>query len=229
MGRYDDDSTEDTGSTATADEAVDEAPDPSTQAKARKVIKRGWGNAEQVKSADSPFAQRLKIGEAPQIIKFLEEDPYTSYHQHWVERQGQKSFTCLRDFHDKGCPLCEAGDRPSARFAFNVALLSDNGDPIIKSYEVGPRIIDQLKNFHMNPSQGPLPKNYWAVSRTGKGPTSQTSHQMVKERDLAEDFNIEPLTEAQLDAVRKTAYDASIVSIPAYKTVKTIATEELGD
>lgn len=98
MGRFDDD--EDTGSVATRDDDAD-----LDRAQARRVIKRGWGNVDQTKQADSPYAQRLKIDDKPVIVKFLEDEPYTSYRQHWVERQGQKSFTCISDMHPQGCPL----------------------------------------------------------------------------------------------------------------------------
>jgi hypothetical protein len=219
MGRFDDD-TEDTGG------SIATAPDID-RTEARRVIKRGWGNVEQTKQADSPYAQRLKIDDKPVIIKFLEDEPYTSYRQHWIERQGQKSFTCIADMHPKGCPLCDAGHRPSARFAFNVALLSEDGDTTIKSYEVGPRVIDSLKNFHQDPRQGPLPKHYWAISRSGKGPTSQTNHQMVRDRDLEEEWNITPLTDDGLEQIKKQAYDASIVPIPNRETLVGIAAEEM--
>jgi len=219
MGRFDDD-TEDTGG------SIATAPDID-RTEARRVIKRGWGNVEQTKQADSPYAQRLKIDDKPVIIKFLEDEPYTSYRQHWVERQGQKSFTCISDMHPQGCPLCDAGHRPAARFAFNVALMTEDGDTTIKSYEVGPRVIDSLKNFHQDPRQGPLPKHYWAISRSGKGPTSQTNHQMVRDRDLEEEWNITPLTEDGLEQIKKQAYDASIVPIPNRETLVGIAAEEM--
>ncbi len=234
MGRYDDDDEAEAPKTTRRsrrgdDEDLDKAD--ATEAPAenvdRKRIQRGWGNAEQTKSADSPFAQRLKVTSDQQIIKFLEDDPYTSYRQHWIERQGQKSFTCISDIDPKGCPLCAAGERASARFAFNVVLLSEDGDPLIKSYEVGPRIIDQLKNFHQDPKMGPLPKHYWAVSKTGTKTTSQTNHQMVKESDLADDWEMDPLTDKEIADFKKHAYDASIVSIPTHKTLKGIAQEEL--
>jgi len=222
MGIFDEDDTEES--------SVATAPAPESdidRGAARRVIKRGWGNVEQTKQADSPYAQRLKIDEKPVIIKFLEDEPYTSYRQHWVERQGQKSFTCISDMHPQGCPLCDAGHRPAARFAFNVALMTEDGDTTIKSYEVGPRVIDSLKNLHQDPRQGPLSKHYWAVSRSGKGPTSQTNHQMVRERDLEEEWNIAPLTEDGLAQVVGQKYDETIVPIPNRKTLVEIAAEDM--
>jgi hypothetical protein len=228
MGKYDEDADEVTTKSSKYSDASEETTEERPAA-AGRVIKRGWGAAEETKSADSPFAQRLKVSSDAIVIKFLEDDPYTSYRQHWIERQGQKSFTCTSSIHSKGCPLCDAGDRPSARFCFNVALLISGEEPVLRSYEVGPRVVDTLKNFHQDPKMGPLPKHYWAVSKTGKAATSQTNHQMVKGVDLEEDWDLDPITDAQLAALKAKAYSADIVSIPSLKTLQQIAAEELGD
>lgn len=243
MGRYDDDEDIDD----VAEEATDEeAPAPrkarrsadeddeeedikALKANAGRVLKRGWGNAEKVKTADSPYAQNLKVSEEEVLVKFLEDDPYVSYRQHWInERQGQKSFTCISDLHEDGCPLCDAGHRPSSRFAFNVALLVEGEEPLLRSYEFGTRVIDQIKNFHQNAKTGPISKHYWAISRTGKKGSTQVSHQVVKERDLEEEWGMAPITEAQLAKLRKEAYTSEILYIPTRKQLTEIAAEDLG-
>ena len=203
------------------EEEVQERP-----ASAARVIRRGWGAAESVKNADSPYAQRLRVMEEPIVIKFLEDEPYASYRQHWIERSGQKSFTCIADIDPKGCPLCDAGSRPSTRFAFNVVLLSSDSEPTVKSYEVGPRVIDQLKNFHNDPRQGPLSKHFWAVSRSGKGATSATNHQLVKERDL-EEWGLPALTTDDVARLKRNAYSPDIIQIPTRKDLQQIALEDL--
>lgn len=195
-------------------------------ASAARVIRRGWGAAESVKNADSPYAQRLRVMEDPVVIKFLEDEPYASYRQHWIERSGQKSFTCIADIDPKGCPLCDAGSRPSTRFAFNVVLLSNDSEPTVKSYEVGPRVIDQLKNFHNDPRQGPLSKHFWAVSRSGKGATSATNHQLVKERDL-EEWGLPTITTDDIARLKRNAYSPDIIQIPSRKDLQQIALEDL--
>jgi hypothetical protein len=205
-------------------EDVEDAPAPS----GARVIRRGWGAADAVKHADSPFAQRLRLMDDPIVIKFLEDEPYASFRQHWIERSGQKSFTCIADIDPKGCPLCDAGSRPATRFAFNVVLLSSDSEPSVKSYEVGPRVIDQLKNFHNDPRQGPLSKHYWAVSRSGKGATSATNHQLIKDRDL-EEWGLDVLTDADVKSLRGKAYGPDIISIPSRKDLQQIALEDLDD
>lgn len=205
------------------EDAEEEAPATSA-----RVIRRGWGAAEAVKHADSPFAQRLRVTEDPIVIKFIEDEPYASFRQHWIERPGQKSFTCIADIDPKGCPLCDAGLRPSTRFAFNVILLSNDSEASVKSYEVGPRVIDQLKNFHNDPRQGPLSKHYWAVSRSGKGATSATNHQLVKDRDL-EEWGLEALSETDLKNLRSKSYGPEIIQIPTRKDLQQIVVDDLDD
>ena len=199
-------------------------PAPAQQASpaARRIIRSGWEGVSAVKTADSPYATRLRIEDEPIIVKFLSDEPYASWRQHWVERQGQKSFVCISEFDE--CPLCDAGNRPSIRIAFNVVLLASDGAHALRSYEVGPRVIDQLKNFHNDPRTGPLAKHYWAVSKTGKGATSATAHQLVRERDL-EEWGMNALTVDELNYWEEKAYTADIIQIPSRKDLLDVASE----
>lgn len=199
-------------------------PDTST----RKLIRGGWQQVDILKSADSQFAQRLKVSEDVQIIKFLDDEPFAAWHQHWVEREGQKSFICIRDLEERGCPLCETGNRPSQRIAFNVALLATGASPVVRSFEVGPRVVDQLRNLNKAPQTGPLTKHYWAVSRTGKGATTAYNLQAVRARDLAEEWKLEEITDSVMDKLREDKYDASIMKVPTYAELLGIASEDLG-
>jgi hypothetical protein len=106
MSRYDDEEEimEDAPVRNTKDlklvvEDAEDAPAPS----GARVIRRGWGAADAVKHADSPFAQRLRLMDDPIVIKFLEDEPYASFRQHWIERSGQKSFTCISDIDPLRC------------------------------------------------------------------------------------------------------------------------------
>jgi hypothetical protein len=194
----------------------------------RRVIRGGWEGVKQLKSdvSDSSYAQRLKVSEEPIIVKFLEAAPYAAYRQHWVERTGQKSFTCIGNIDPNGCPLCDSGNRPSNKFAFNVVLLAPGEEPVLRSYEVGSRAIDQLKNFNDDPRQGPLPKHYWAISRSGKGATTATNHQLVKARDLEEEWGVTELSESDLNHFLKSAYTDEIVPIPTRSSLLAICAED---
>lgn len=201
--------------------------DDDAPAQSKGRLRGGWDGVSKLKSTatDASYAQRLKISEEPIIIKFIEDAPYAAYRQHWVERSGQKSFTCIANLEAKGCPLCQSGNRPSSKFAFNVVLLTPDEEPVLRSYEVGSRVIDQLKNFNEDPRQGPLTKHYWAVSRSGKGPTTATNHQLVKARDLVEEWGVEDLDASLLSSFRKSAYTEDIIAIPSFKELMAIVSE----
>lgn len=202
------------------DEDEDEAPAKSPS----RIVRSGWGSADRTApTSGDDFAKRLKVTDEVQIIKFLEDEPYARFRQHWVERKGQMSFTCIADAGNS-CPLCDAGSRASWRFNFNVVLLTSGEEPVLRSYEVGARVIDQLKNFNDHPAMGPLPKHYWTVSKSGKGATTSTNHQMVKKDDL-NDWGIEALSKDSLEHFSSTAYTDEIIRTPSRKTLAEVALE----
>jgi hypothetical protein len=200
------------------------APEEST----RKLLRGGWQQVDVLKNADSQYAQRLKVSEEVQVVKFLDDEPFAAWHQHWVEREGQKSFVCLRDLEDRGCPLCETGNRPSQRIAFNIALLGIGAKPVVRSFEVGPRVVDQLRNLNKAPQTGPLTKHYWAVSRTGKGATTAYNLQAIRARDLQEEWKMDEIDEVLMSQLRETRYDATIMKVPTYADLLSVASEDLG-
>lgn len=226
MGRWDDDEQEFATPASGLTRKERSAESDFTEDTPRRVVRSGWGSSERsTSSGGEDFAKRLKVTEEIQIIKFLEDQPYARYRQHWVERSGQKSFTCIADIETgTTCPLCEAGNRPSWRFNFNVILLVAGEDPVLRSYEVGARVIDQLKNFNDHPAMGPLPKHYWTVSRSGKGATTSTNHQMVRSSDLGE-WGLKELTNEQLKNFNSQAYTDEIIRTPSRKTLANIALE----
>ena len=167
----------------------------------------------------------MKVSEESQVIKFIDDEPFAAWHQHWVERDGQKSFVCIRDLEERGCPICELGNRPSQRIAFNVVLLSIGATPVLRSLEVGPRVVDQLRNLNKAPQTGPLAKHYWAISRTGKGATTSYNLQVIRERDLSE-WKLEALTEETIAKLSQDKYDSSIIKVPTYAELLAIASED---
>lgn len=231
MGRWDNDFEDDEQeftdpSKVSNDAGLTRKPRTESNEPVRKVVRSGWGSAERTTtSSDGDYAKRLKVTESIQIIKFIEDAPYARYRQHWVERKGQMSFTCIAD-SETGvtCPLCEAGSRPSWRFNFNVVLMTPGEEPVVRSYEVGARVIDSLKNFNDHPAMGPLSKHYWTVSKSGKGATTSTNHQMVREGDLA-DWGLEALDKEDLNHFSGNAYTDEIIRTPSRKTLAEVALE----
>lgn len=194
----------------------------------RKVIRSGWAAVDSMKQDDANYAVRLKTGSDAVLIKFLQDEPYASWKQHWVNRTGQKSFVCRDGMDSNGCPLCDAGNRPRPLFAFNVLMLARGEEPALRSYEAGTRVIATLRNFSEDERQGPLSKHYWAVSRSGTGPQTQYNHLLIKERDLKEEWNVDPLSAEALTQATAKAYDADIMRISTHAEMITIVNEDVG-
>jgi hypothetical protein len=57
---------------------------------------------------------------------------------------------------------------------------------------VGVRLLTQLGKLNDDPKTGPLDRQYWAVSKSGEKSKTTYSVMMVKDRDLAEDWDIDP-------------------------------------
>jgi hypothetical protein len=176
------------------------------------------------------FAKAYQDTPSTQIVKFLEDEPYANYAQHWVARvdsDGKKvnrPYVCLGTV-DEACPLCDIlGDKPQAISAFNIAVLDDDGEVTHLSWNVGPRLFDDLKSFREDPKIRTLTKGFWASRRSGKG--FQTRHHVVPVRSkatLLEDYEVEAPDDEVYDAV--DLYEAEIVKLSTYKELEEIAEE----
>jgi hypothetical protein len=172
-----------------AEEDETETPDRSS------VIQTGWAAAKKaVAKSNKTFATDFRFDEDVQLIKFIGNEPM-SFMQHWVNRPGKKSFISIGD----GDPLIAVGSKADQKFAFTVLNLSDE-DPQLQLMIVGVRLCGQLEKLDSNSKTGPLhrPDLYWAVSKSGTGTKTAYSIQPVKERDLAEDWGIDPVSAAEL-------------------------------
>lgn len=158
------------------------------QPKVGTTVQEGWDAADALlKSDTTEFPTDFRFSEEPQLIKFLQDRPFATYEQHWIDRpKGKKSFVCLGD----GCPLCEIlGDKPRGKFAFNVLVLSGdtNGVQVLTA---PPSLARQIKKAHDDDRKGPIDKEFWEISRLGTGPQTQYTLNYVRGRDLAEEWKL---------------------------------------
>lgn len=170
-------------------EDEDEAPVRSSS------VQKGWAAAKKVASAQSKsFATDFKFDEDVQLIKFITDEPM-AFMQHWVNRPGKKSFISTGE----NDPLIKVGSVPSPKFAFTVLNISDE-EPEVQLMTVGVRLCGQLEKLASNPKTGPLNRAdlYWAVSKSGQGTKTSYSVVPVKERDLAEEWELDPVAVAEL-------------------------------
>ena len=226
---------------ATAEKPADDTPAESktvtdTSSKVQTdAIRRGWSAATETFNARSNYAQALKVDEDVQIIKFLEDGPYASYARHWVEREGEggrsvnRPYTCLTSV-GKDCPLCDIGQKTQAVSAFNVALITDDGHAVLRSWDVGVRNFGVLKKHSTDSKTGPLSKCYYAVSKSGKG--SATAYQIVPIRStdtLEAEYERTVTDELLAEIEGLDLYDSSIITVPAESELQEIALEIAGD
>lgn len=163
----------------------------------------GWGSYHKAKEKTSSYADKFKPNETETLVKFLEDAPLASINLHWFNevKQGKKGWMCLESPDagvDEDCPACDAGDRPSPKAYFNVVVFDEDGDPELKVLEAGTRLAGQLEQVHTGKS-GPLSKHYWALTASGTGGQYSANTSVVKERDLVDDWDVEPLDDDDID------------------------------
>jgi hypothetical protein len=162
------------------------------------TVQQGWDAFDSlVQENSSEFPTDFKFSEEPQLVKFLEDQPFASYEQHWIERpKGKKSFVCIGD----ACPLCDVlGDKPRGKFSFNVLVLSGDVQGV-QILTAPPSLARQIKKAHDDERKGPLSKEFWEISRLGTGPTTQYTLNFVRGRDLAEEWKLSQDTVNELVA-----------------------------
>lgn len=200
--------------------------DSAESASSRPVGGRGWSGYGEQKSAVGDFPENFKVPNAPDrtVFRFVEDGPFWSYRQHWIERSGKKSFTCLGE----DCPLCDSlGDKPRLQVLFNVIEFTESG-PALKIWAVGSRVANQIKAYNEDLDlTGPVNRGdlYWRVNKSGKGTSTVTSLSVIKERDLLSDFKLEPLSEDEIADFENQKYDESVVNVQSAKELQDIADE----
>lgn len=212
---YDEDPTDE------PDDTEEEEDEGGAKNRRGKAVRSGWAGAKQTKAASGDFPEEFKASDEAVLIKFLEDEPFASYRQHWIERPGKKSWTCLED----NCPLCDIGDRPAAKIAFNILSFENPDEPENKVWIVGTKLSGALENFASDKKTGPLTRLYWSVKRTGKGTKSQTHLTPIKERDLKDDWDVEPLSEEELDTAYESCFDDTVIQVQTRKQLKDVASD----
>ena len=184
------------------------------------VIQVGWAAAKKAASAASTvYATDFRFEEEVKLIKFLTNEPM-AFSQHWVNRTGKRSFICNGT---PKCPLCRRGNRPESKFAFSVVDLSAD-EPQVQLMTVGLRLYGTLEKLNADPKTGPLDRLYWAVSKSGSGQKTSYSFNSVKERDLAEDWDID--AEVAINFLKTLKpLDVEALRIPSDEELREIARE----
>lgn len=187
----------------------------------------GWGGYDEVKSQSSSYADKLALtkikGEV--LVKFLDAEPFDSYGLHWFDElaAAKKGWICLKSVGEDDCPGCDLGDRPNPNALFNVLVLDDDGDWNLKVIAAGTRLTGQLQG--LSEGKGGLDGPYWSVMAGPKG-SGTANFQKVKPRDLEDEWEIDPLTDDEIDDWLDDVHVLSDVeNIPSFKEFKDAVSE----
>ena len=177
------------------------------QPKVGTTVQEGWDAFDSLVKSDSEFPTDFKFSEDSVLIKFLENRPFATYEQHWIDRpKGKRSFVCLGD----NCPLCDIlGDQPRGKFAFNVLVLTGDTQGV-QIMTAPPTLARLIKKNHDDDRKGPIDKEFWEVSRQGTASTTQYTMIPVRGRDLAEEWKLDPEKVQELVATA-VPYTAEVI------------------
>lgn len=203
-----------------SNEAINARPVQSTSS-ASAFIQSGWDAGEKLTPSSTGYTKEFKFTDGGfQVVKFLDQDgPFAVYKQHFLNnKEGQKSYLSL----GPNDPLCvKLGSKPEEKRAFSIVNLSAEGGPQRQMLIASPRLWKALHAAHYSP-QGPLTRNYWALSRTGKQQTTAYHVNPVKGRDLMEDWQIEEAAaEAAVTSFEPFTRDA--IKTPTWEELDAIA------
>ena len=163
-------------------------------ASSNKSVFAGFAGVERIRRiGNNGGITRLVLTGDPQLIKFLEPEPFGNFRQHWVPQgagQGDRPWTCCAP-SGADCPLCDIGNPGSATIAWNVLHLSETEAPSVKVFQIGIRAERALEEAARDRSNDEVlvTRDFWAVNRSGKGQQSQTNFRPVKQRDLEDDWS----------------------------------------
>jgi hypothetical protein len=170
---------------------------PNTDADSPVI--EGWGISS-ANDSKGDFPVDFKFTGKIQVVKFHPDSfPPISYKQHFLSTKssGKKSYTCLnpKGAPSNPCPLCQmdsdiAGQRAELKAAFTVVNFS--AQPFERQLlTASKRLIDTLHTVDSS-EIGPLEGKYWTINRSGERQTTAYHLNAVKERDLQEDWGIDP-------------------------------------
>ena len=208
----------------------DEPAAPAMKSASR--IRGGWTESQKQHESTSSYAKTFKPTEQTQVIKFMQDAPYASYRRHWIDgvnENGQKTtraYTCPLSF-DEPCPLCEVGDKPQAVTAFNIALIGDDGQVLLRSWDMGVRIRNVVKSYNSDPKIAPITRNFYLASKTGQGTGTQYNLNPVRAASLEEDYDVRVPDQSEFD--RLELYGPDIITVEPIKKLRELARELTSD
>lgn len=205
-----------------ADDALSARPTNGSSA-----VSSGWDAAIASIKSEREYASEFKCSEEPQIIKFLDQTgPFAVYKQHFLNKTGKRSY--IWDGSGPSDPLQTLlGSRAEDKRGFTIANLSEK--PVKRQMLIASvRLFKTLHASHFS-AQGPLqgtPERpmYWALSRTGKMQSTVYHLTPIKQRDLMEDYGIDPVV-AEAEIAKMQCFTVADLNMSSYDELLRVAQE----
>ncbi len=197
------------------------------------AVGRGWeaSRANRAKSGSFNNLDQLTIPIAPKsvTVAFLEEEPFATYNQHWVDeiQNGRKSFVCLGEEED--CPLCVIGLGTRNMDLYNVVDMSGD-DPVLRYIEAGPDLGDRIYERSQEELTKPLnqPGQYFVIKKAKKNRAYAHDVGAVDENRLEKVSDLDPLEDEDIDHFLESLFDDSVVKRSTRRELQDVA-DELDD
>lgn len=131
----------------------------------------------------------MKLEEGDNKVRIVELN-YADYGSHYLPSK-KKSYACIGK--EKGCPLCEKGDKPSVRY---ITWVIDRMDGQFKRMEFGYSIAKQLETFANNDDYGIDESGFpYDITINRKGSGLDTEYTVLPSRKDS------PLTEEEKEKI----------------------------
>lgn len=204
-------------------DATDYFVDDSVDATAKHgtTVQAGWAAVSALakpKREAGNYPKDFKFDEKSQLVRFLENDPFAVYQQHWVQVPNENGTTSWRSYVSTGedDPLATiAGLMPRPKAAFNILNLSLE-TPEVQILTASVTLARQLQAANDDPRRGPLTKYFWAISRIGSGRDTQYTVDRVHPSELANEWDLD-LEKVEAIAADAPRYDTSAIYVAPYE------------
>lgn len=194
--------------------------DPDATPKHGTSVQSGWDNLAVFERKASDFPVDFKMSEETQLVAFLEEGPFHSYHQFWLEgKDGKKSYVALGDDD----PLAViAGSVPRPKVSFNVLNLSTT-PPETQILTAALKLAELLQHIHLDERRGPLNRSLWAITRRGTGTLTQYDVDRVRFDELDGWGLTEDMVRQHMESAKR--YTPADIYVASYEEHERIARE----
>lgn len=211
--------------------------DKQTPERSSSPVKRGWAaaTAKITSTSNDNFADDWSPPEGSTLGKFLEDEPFASVGQHWVDEiyRLNKGLKCSFNCPEGTCPMCGVGHKPRALVYFNFVPLVINEEiqenPQVVALKAGP-LLTKLIQKEAEGKGGPLSRHYWELKKwtekNGKREQVKYGLSVVKSVLLADDWELAP--EDVVEALKDLElYDESIIPVADDDTLREVTKEYL--